>query len=451
MWMRVAEATKGTTVVGLVLVFLTGCGDDATEPAIGVADVGVTTIGEDPDPDGYILSVDGGPAQSVGVSDAITLSGLRTGGHVVLLGGIAPNCSVIGKNPTSVHISSTTPAQVAFPVRCWAFDVLQVLSLSTYDGSGQVVHPDMARTPTFQHSSLWLAITPYPSGNASFENPSVFQSDDPLAWSVPVGLTNPIAKPSSGYFSDPDIVLSEDRKELWVYFREVTGIQNIIRLANSADGVHWSSPTQVIAVPSHELVSPAVVRGAPHAPWQMWSVNSGPKGCRAPATSVERRTSQDGRLWSGPQPVDLQQPGFNVWHIEVQWLPSRGEYWALYNVYAPGSNCVTPALYLATSSDGISWTTFPSPVLSHGVIDEFGDVVYRSTFDYDADFGAVTFWFSGSKYNGTAYTWRMAAQIRRVPDLFRQIELPQPAAVAPLGPVGRQLPPPEPADTGPSR
>ncbi|HEY7027871.1 MAG TPA: hypothetical protein VH438_09715 [Gemmatimonadales bacterium] len=324
------------------------------------------------------------------------------------------------------------------------FDVIALLNLSTYDHSGQVVHPDVALAGAFGGFSFWLGITPYPNGNAGFENPSIFQSANGLGWSVPVGATNPIELPTSGYLSDPDIVFDPEAVQLWLYYRQVIGGRNVVHLRRSDDGIHWSSPSQVVSTPSHEIVSPTVVHGAPHAAWAMWSINSGPAGCTASRTVVERRTSVDGEHWSAPLVTDLAQPGQLVWHIDVQWIPARHEYWALYNTYPAGGTCVTDALYLARSVDGMRWTTYPSPLLSRGATDEFRDIVYRSTFAVDPTADAVQFWFSGASYNGGGYTWRAATEFRRVTDVLTQVQ--QPRNVKEIVPRGIDLPPPEPAD-----
>jgi len=323
-------------------------------------------------------------------------------------------------------------------------DVIAPLTLSTYDHSGQVVHPDVALAGQFGGYSYWLGITPYPNGNAGFENPSIFQSANGLFWRVPDGATNPIELPTSGYLSDPDILFDPAALRLWMYYRQVIGGRNVVHLRRSDDGIHWSSALQVVSTASHEIVSPTVVRGAPHAAWAMWSVNSGPAGCTASRTVVERRTSLDGEQWSAPLVTDLAQPGQVVWHIDVQWIPARQEYWALYNTYPAGGTCVTNALYLARSVDGMRWTTYPSPLLSRGATVEFRDIVYRSTFAVDPAAQVVQFWFSGASYNGGGYTWRAATELRRVTDVLGQVEqLRGPEEIVPRA---LDLPPPEPAD-----
>jgi hypothetical protein len=113
----------------------------------------------------------------------------------------------------------------------------------------------------------------------------------------------------------------------------------------------------------------------------------------------------------------------------VEWNPSRSEFWALYNVKTAGS-CTTSAVYLATSTDGARWTTYPSPVLSRGASDELRDVVYRSSFAYDPSSDAITIWYSGARFDGANYSWHSAVQRRLRADLFATIQAPAQAALA---------------------
>ena len=293
---------------------------------------------------------------------------------------------------------------------------LRALTLSTYDGSDQVVHPDVAfATLPDGGVASWLAITPYPWGNANFENPSLFGGNGRDEWSSPTGLTNPVFKPSVGYLSDPDLVWLADRRELWMFYRHVND-ENEILVSQSTDAVRWSAPRVVVRAPNHQAVSPTVVRRSA-SEWLMWTVNSGAVGCSSASTTVELRRSSDGLTWSSPSTVSLSQAGVFPWHLEVQWVPSRNEYWALYNAKVAGS-CTTDALYLATSADGITWTTFRSPVLRRGAIPELADVVYRSTFAYDGDRDLVSLWYSGARFTSRGYEWHVAFERRRRADLF---------------------------------
>jgi len=295
------------------------------------------------------------------------------------------------------------------------------LRLATFDGSGEVVHPDVARVPRgWAPARRFLAITPYPGGNIQRELPSIYESGDPAEWAVPDGVTNPIVKPWKGYLSDPDLLFEPERRELWMYFRHVAHLNSVF-LTVSGDGTHWSRPTRVVRAPNHELVSPTVVRVS-KTQWHMWAVNAGPGGCTSESTTVEHRTSTDGLHWSTPRTVDVSGPGaMPPWHIDVIWIPELQEFWALYNEKPPGT-CATPALRLSTSSDGITWTQHPTPVLRAGMTAAFNDIVYRSTLEYDGRTDMVTLWYSGARVSGETWIWSAAVERRARADLFRMID-----------------------------
>ncbi|MES1259301.1 MAG: hypothetical protein ABUL71_01805 [Gemmatimonadota bacterium] len=322
-----------------------------------------------------------------------------------------------------------------------------LVSLSTYDSSGQAVHPDIVRG----HGSatgFWMAITPYPGGNAAFENPSIFHSADATTWKVPTGATNPVVRGEApAYLSDPDLVVNTDQS-VWMYYRSVENSQNIIKVTRSLDGVHWDSSRSVVVVPSHQLVSPSVVRGAPQGKWQMWSVNAGPQGCSAPFTTIERRTSSDGLKWNAPNAINIDQPGQTIWHIDVQWIAARNEYWALYNTYPSGTSCSTNALFIARSPDGVNWTTYPSPIARLGVVSAFKHLLYRSTFMTNPKATSVKLWLSGAEMVNNAYSWKTATVTTSVDGLFALASAP--ATLLRTAPYFGKLPPPEP-DEGPDR
>lgn len=284
------------------------------------------------------------------------------------------------------------------------------IAMPTYEGSGETVHPDFAATPAWWPKSAagYLAITPYPNGDATKENPSVFEGAM-NRWDVPRGAPNPVRFPGTGYFSDPDALFNADTREMWLYVRQVSGA-NTIRLLRSADGTTWSEPVTVAEGPEHTIVSPTIVRRS-RDQWLMWSVNSGAAGCSARTTRVELRQSTDGFEWSPPRAVEVPSPaaGLTPWHIDVQWIDERQEFWAVFNAKDP-FNCGTTAIYIATSADGISWTTQPRPILVAGEVGELADIVYRTTFSFDAATDIVTLWYSGAARRKGALVWRTVMQ-----------------------------------------
>ncbi|HMG13550.1 MAG TPA: hypothetical protein VK571_10250, partial [Gemmatimonadaceae bacterium] len=139
---------------------------------------------------------------------------------------------------------------------------IHVVALATYDGSGEAVHPDVADTPAGwdgDGDTKQLFVTPYPNGDASKENPSLFTRTSSLEWLVPNGVMNPIARPDIGYLSDPDQVFNPETNELWLYYRGVN-TQNEIFLIRGSGPSRWSAPELVASAPNHSIVSPSVVR-----------------------------------------------------------------------------------------------------------------------------------------------------------------------------------------------
>ena len=303
---------------------------------------------------------------------------------------------------------------------------IKLLALETFDGSGQAVHPDAALTPAgWGETTNQLFVTPYPYGDASKENPSLYSGKTFLNWTVPAGVTNPVVRPVSGYLSDPDHVFNPETNELWLYYRSVTS-DNEIFLVRGRGPSTWSAPALVARGENHTIVSPTVVRRAT-GDWMMWAVNSGPVGCGSASTTVDVRTSSDGMTWSAPIATDLAEQDSYPWHIDVEWIPSRQEFWATYNVKIAGS-CTTAALHLARSPDGIHWTPALGPVLVREAIPEFRDIVYRASLIYDPRADAVTLWYSGARYEGGRYTWRIATELVSGPVFFLRLATAVPGA-----------------------
>lgn len=303
------------------------------------------------------------------------------------------------------------------------------LAISTYDGSGQSVHPDYAAPgPRWGRGLSYFVVTPYPSGNNKYENPSLYASADNAAWSPAPGARTPLVTPSAGFLSDPDLVFDADRGKLYLYYRQaIDKREDWLQVMSSSDGVTWSEPSRVLFGGFTTLLSPSVVRRGAGS-WMMWSVNAS-GACRGTSTSVELRTSANGATWAAPTKVTFPLPaGAYVWHVDVQWIPTRNEYWALFPIKTAG-NCTTQHLMMATSRDGVTWKTADKPVLSAGAIPEFKLLVYRSSFSYDPVSDQISFWYSGARLDGKKRVWSLATQTRSRADVFA----PAPGALSLFG------------------
>ena len=96
-----------------------GCGGDGGAgielPALRVH---TTTAGVEPDPDGYLVAVDGTPGRPIGVNASLEIGALEDGPHTVELREVAPNCSVQGTHPRTVQTTAGGTAEVEFEVEC---------------------------------------------------------------------------------------------------------------------------------------------------------------------------------------------------------------------------------------------------------------------------------------------------------------------------------------------
>jgi hypothetical protein len=140
---------------------------------------------------------------------------------------------------------------------------------------------------------------------------------------------------------------------------------------------------------------------------------------------VELRRSTDGVTWTDPVITDLGTADPYPWHIDVEWIASRGEFWAVYNVKIAGS-CTTAALHFATSTDGLAWNPASSPVLVRGEIPAFADIVYRAAISYDPASQLTTLFYSGARFEHGGYTWRVATERLALDAFLRRL-----AAVTP--------------------
>lgn len=89
-----------------------GCGGDL--------EVSASTTGDNLDPDGYTVTVDGAQSSPIDPNGTITFSGLTAGDHEVELSGIQENCSVDGSNPRTATVEAGTISTTSFAVSCSA-------------------------------------------------------------------------------------------------------------------------------------------------------------------------------------------------------------------------------------------------------------------------------------------------------------------------------------------
>ena len=107
---------------------------------VGSIEVTTTTTGEGVDPDGYVVTVDGGSGQSIGANQTLTIPDIPVGNRQVELSDIASNCSVAGENPTSATVPLGGSVDVSFDISCTAPPPGTIAFISSRDGPQDEVY-----------------------------------------------------------------------------------------------------------------------------------------------------------------------------------------------------------------------------------------------------------------------------------------------------------------------
>lgn len=165
-----------------------GCGGPATrpEPPTGDLTVRVATVGEDRDPDGYDVLLDGDPVGSVSPSGELTLAAIPTGRHEVGLGAVQVNCRP-AESSQMADVEEGTAVGVEFEVTCSPFPEERIIFQSSGgaeptlfsiqpDGSGLSVDPPPGYhggLPSTSPDGEWVAFT----GNDGAGNQDIYVAD----------------------------------------------------------------------------------------------------------------------------------------------------------------------------------------------------------------------------------------------------------------------------------
>jgi hypothetical protein len=101
----------------------------------GSLEASASISGDNPDTDGYTVTVEGSASKEIGPNGSVTFSGLEAGSHQVELSDIAGNCTVDGSNPKTVSVTAGGTASASFDVSCEASGLSEVAVPSEGDWS----------------------------------------------------------------------------------------------------------------------------------------------------------------------------------------------------------------------------------------------------------------------------------------------------------------------------
>jgi hypothetical protein len=272
------------------------------------------------------------------------------------------------------------------------------LRISTYDGSGQCVHPDVAHIPGgFAGYEYWMAMTPYPYAKDRLENPSLRASHDGYSWEAPPGSPDPlIAAPDDPdeHHADTDVVYAG--RDLYVFYMTTNECDRQTRFSyvKSSDGRRWSAPIDIYR--GAFGVSPAVVHRDDR--WNLWYVDYD-SDARAESSRLFRLRGRALEALSDKAECTLLIPDHVVWHIDVI---CSGDGWeALVVAYPRGSTSSRCRVFHATSTDGVRFVlTRNSPLLRPSRFGWDNRIIYRSTL-LKKDDQKYRVWYTGGSWSRT--------------------------------------------------
>jgi len=249
------------------------------------------------------------------------------------------------------------------------------LPIPTYDGSGQLVHPDVLAETMPGGTRVTMAMTPFPYSNRRLENPSLVTGSDGMHFERVVGAASPLVPPPPiDHNEDPDLrrdPASGDYELLYLETMRPTR-QTVVAL-RSHDLETWTRRDAIVHDLAHGdpfIVSPAAVVGD-DGHTHLFYVSVGEPNV------ISALISSDGATWDPATavPVAIDLGGINPWHIDV----IRGAHGFGMLISGFDVEFRHQDLYLATSPDLLTWTFQPTPLLDHtdprlGVV-----TLYRST------------------------------------------------------------------------
>jgi hypothetical protein len=193
-------------LLGTTATLWSSCGGGAelTAPTTGTIEVTTSTSGDEPDPDGYTLTLDDVEVQAIGVAASATLPDLPPGTYRIGLTGISANCTVSGGNPRTVTVAAGETAAEAMTVVCTTpppdVGSLEVTTTSTGappDASGYTVSVDGGAELAIgvNASRLIEGLTPGPHSVAlaGLAGNCVVQGENPRSVTITAGETAALA------------------------------------------------------------------------------------------------------------------------------------------------------------------------------------------------------------------------------------------------------------------
>jgi hypothetical protein len=273
-----------------------------------------------------------------------------------------------------------------------------IVNIQTYDGSNQVVHPDILILDKPVEGNIFLmAYTPYPFENEKLENPSINFSKDGINFFPINSVENPVdpAPILTYYNDDPDISFDPISKNYYYYHIETCrpDSQNLnlvqlnenFQVLSRRTVIHYD----LIGAKDTFIVSPSQINK--DGKYYLFYVNTE----KIPKTIEYYESDTIGKFVKGAShKINILMPeGLNAWHVDVI-KGDDGYYYLLTNAYH--TIFTDQNLYVARSKNLTDWEFIQEPIIKNSK--DFFDSrrIYRSTGIVRN--GTLNIWCSFEKY-----------------------------------------------------
>jgi YVTN family beta-propeller protein len=125
-------------VWSLLVILIAACSSGPSDPA--TLRLGIATTGTNPDPDGYVYSLDGSAPAALATNDVVVVGGLNPGTHQLDVDGVAANCTLTGGASRSIGLFEGDTTDIILHVGCESGSGATTLQLTTLTTGGD---PDL--------------------------------------------------------------------------------------------------------------------------------------------------------------------------------------------------------------------------------------------------------------------------------------------------------------------
>jgi WD40 repeat protein len=235
--------------LSLLAVGILSCGDDdPSGPSETAVRVTVGTTGSPADPDGYAVSIDAGTPETVDINGSVTFEDLASGGHTLLLTGVAANCTVEGDNPRTVSVDAGEIAETTFSVACapgtGTIAVTTTTTGESVDADGYTISVDGGSGQAIGANST-VTITGLSVGEHSVELGDIASHCSLGGSANPMILTVVAGEPSDVIFAVTCTALPGPTGRIF-FSANITGVEPYDVYVMNADG---SDPVQLSDTP----------------------------------------------------------------------------------------------------------------------------------------------------------------------------------------------------------